>query len=183
MQIGTVLGATGLVLVLLAVTVKSNSDLPDFDFDAQKGDGADDDDYYYVSEEGDDQQMQPSHKIINYNRSLEDTGGDRGGGGGAFLMEDDDTSFDLMDDVDFVEDIAESNFQRKQAAMRRIMLRAFANRDMQRKFGEVLPLLKVMSKLQKATLAALISAQVNSKEGKTLSLEQVSSINGCINVL
>lgn len=181
MQIGTVMGATGLVLVLLVVTVKSNSDLPDFDFDAQKGDDADDDDYYYVNE-GDDQQMQPSHKMINYNRSLDDTGGDRGGGG-AFLMEDDDTSFDMMDDVDFVEDIAESNFQRKQAAMRQIMLRAFANRDMQRKFGEVLPLLKVMSKPQKATLAALISAQVNSKEGKTLSLEQVSSIKGCINVL
>ncbi|XP_065082584.1 neurotrophin 1 [Ochlerotatus camptorhynchus] len=176
MQIGTVMGATGLVLVLLVVTVKSNSDLPDFDFDAQKGDDADDDDYYYVND-GDDQQMQPSHKMINYNRSLDDTGGDRGGGG-AFLMEDDDTSFDMMDDVDFVEDIAESNFQRKQAAMRQIMLRAFANRDMQRKFGEVLPLLKVMSKPQKATLAALISAQVNSKEGKTLSLEQVTQMFG-----
>lgn len=176
MQIGTVLGTTGLLLALLVVRVKSDSELPDFDFDSLKGDAADDDEYYYVNE-GDDQQMQPSHKIINYNRSLEDTGGDRGGGG-AFLMEDDDTSFDMMDDVDFVEDIAESNFQRKQAAMRQIMLRAFANPDMQRKFGEVLPLLKVMSKPQKATLAALISAQVNSKEGKTLSLEQVKQMFG-----
>ncbi|XP_062553650.1 neurotrophin 1 [Armigeres subalbatus] len=184
MQIGTVLSSSGLVLLLLVVTLVecAESELPDFDFDAQKGsendDAVDDDDYYYVNEGEDDQQMQPSHKILSYNRSLEDTGGDRGGGGGPFLMEDDDTSFDMMDDVDFVEDAAESNFQRKQAAMRRIMLRAFANRDMQRKFGQVLPLLKVMTKPQKATLAALISAQVSSKEGKTLSLDQVKQMFG-----
>lgn len=183
MKIGAVLSAPRLVFWLLAVVTVvvvqcADSELPDFDFEGQKGAADDDDDYYYVSDGEDDQQMQPSHKIMNYNRSLEDSGDDRGvgGGGGPLLMEDDDTSFDMMDDVDFVEDAAESNFQRKQAAMRRIMLRAFANRDMQRKFGQVLPLLKVMSKPQKATLAALISAQVNSKEGKTLSLEQVSLI-------
>ncbi|XP_029726742.1 neurotrophin 1 [Aedes albopictus] len=185
MKIGAVLSAPRLVFWLLAVVTVvvvqcADSELPDFDFEGQKGSADDDDDYYYVSDGEDDQQMQPSHKIMNYNRSLEDSGDDRGvgGGGGPLLMEDDDTSFDMMDDVDFVEDAAESNFQRKQAAMRRIMLRAFANRDMQRKFGQVLPLLKVMSKPQKATLAALISAQVNSKEGKTLSLEQVKQMFG-----
>lgn len=169
----------GVFALAIVVTGATESDLPDFDFDQKEeatggtGDG-DADDYYYVSDDVDDQQMQPSHKIPNYNRSssLEDT---NSASKGSFLMEDDDTSFDMMDEVDFVEDAeAASNFERKQAAMRRIMLQAFANRDMQRKFGEVLPLLKVMSRAQKATLAALISAQVNSKEGHTMSLEQVS---------
>ncbi|XP_055534414.1 neurotrophin 1 [Wyeomyia smithii] len=183
-------GSVVLVTLLLANTVgliKSDAELPDFDFDSPKGD--DQDEYYYVSE-GDDQRMQPSHKIISYNRTLLDaeSEGDRGSsegndasGGpkaGGFLMEDDDTSFELMDDVDFVEDPAASNFQRKQAAMRQIMMRAFANSEMQRKFGEVLPLLKVMSKAQKTTLAALISAQVHSRDGHTMSLEQVKQMFG-----
>ncbi|XP_053688550.1 neurotrophin 1 [Sabethes cyaneus] len=183
-------GSVVLVTLLLANTVgliKSDAELPDFDFDSPKGD--DHDDYYYVSE-GDDQQMQPSHKIINYNRTAEEAEfeGDRGDSegnntsagakAGGFLMEDDDTSFELMDDVDFVEDGAVSNFQRKQAAMRQIMMRAFANSEMQRKFAEVLPLLKVMSKAQKATLAALISAQVQSRDGHTMSLEQVKQMFG-----
>ncbi|XP_058459561.1 neurotrophin 1 [Malaya genurostris] len=168
---------TLVALVATVGLVKSDADLPDFDFDGTKGD--DQDDYYYVSE-GEDQQMQPSHKILNYNRTV---GEDTGGGSApeaddGFLMEDDDTSFELMDDVDFVEDAEASNFQRKQAAMRQIMMRAFANREMQRKFGEVLPLLKVMSKQQKATLAALISAQVNSRDGHTMSLEQVKQMFG-----
>ncbi|XP_058833573.1 neurotrophin 1 [Topomyia yanbarensis] len=186
MRLGAVWSVVTLLVTLLATTtttssvelVKSDSDLPDFDFDSPKGDT--DDDYYYVSE-GEDQQMQPSHKILNYNRTAdaEDaSGGSSAAGSDGFLMEDDDTSFELMDDVDFVDDIEVSNFQRKQAAMRQIMTRAFANREMQRKFAEVLPLLKVMTKQQKTTLAALISAQVNSREGYTMSLEQVKQMFG-----
>ncbi|KAL1373733.1 hypothetical protein pipiens_005100 [Culex pipiens pipiens] len=185
MRLWVVWGVFALAIVVAGAT---EADLPDFDFDQKEeatggtGDG-DADEYYYVNDDVDDQQMQPSHKIPNYNRSssLEDTNGASKGpaGSSSFLMEDDDTSFDMMDEVDFVEDAeAASNFERKQAAMRRIMLRAFANRDMQRKFGEVLPLLKVMSRAQKATLAALISAQVNSKEGHTMSLEQVKQMFG-----
>ncbi|XP_055631976.1 neurotrophin 1 [Toxorhynchites rutilus septentrionalis] len=175
MRFGTFVSGTVLVFLAIGV-VKSNVDPPDFDFDGQRAD--DQDDYYYVSEGEEEQQVQPSHKIPNYNRSAEDTGGDRGGGGGGFLMEDDDTSLNAMEDVDFVENAEESNFQRKKDAMRQIMTRAFANPDMQRKFAEVLPLLKVMTKTQRSTLAALISAQVNSKEGHTMSLAQVKQMFG-----
>uniref|UniRef100_A0A182Q6H1 Peptidase S1 domain-containing protein n=1 Tax=Anopheles farauti TaxID=69004 RepID=A0A182Q6H1_9DIPT len=143
----------------------TDSGLPDFELDDGKGaDG--DDDYYYVND-GSDQQMQPSHKIISYAKPPAPAPPSE-----PFLMEDDDTSFEVMDDVDFVEHGPSVDFQRKAERMRRIMLTAFANREFQRKFGEVLPLLKVMSRTQKATLAALITAQVNSRDGHTLSLEQ-----------
>ncbi|XP_035788720.1 neurotrophin 1-like [Anopheles albimanus] len=156
------------------VTSATDSGLPDFELD--DGKDAEADDYYYVND-GSDQQMQPSHKMMSYAKPP----GPMGAGDATepFLMEDDDTSFELMDDVEFVEhEGAQLDFQRKAERMRHIMLKAFANREFQRKFGEVLPLLKVMSKTQKSTLAALITAQVNSREGHTLSLEQVKAMFG-----
>ncbi|KFB49289.1 hypothetical protein ZHAS_00017403 [Anopheles sinensis] len=166
------------VLPYYPACATSDSGLPDFEMDDGKDEA---DDYYYVND-GSDQQMQPSHKIISYakppspareptdpvtpDHQPQDTLE-------PFLMEDDDTSFEVMDDVEFVEQ-GTMDIQRKAERMKRIMLKAFANREFQRKFGEVLPLLKVMSKTQKSTLAALITAQVNSREGHTLSLEQVS---------
>uniref|UniRef100_A0A182NJ05 Peptidase S1 domain-containing protein n=1 Tax=Anopheles dirus TaxID=7168 RepID=A0A182NJ05_9DIPT len=147
----------------------TDSGLPDFELDDGKGADADDD-YYYVSD-GSDQQMQPSHKIISYAKPP-DANTPPADAPEPFLMEDDDTSFEVMDDVDFVEHGPSLDFRQKAERMKRIMLAAFANREFQRKFGEVLPLLKVLSKAQKSTLAALITAQVNSREGHTLSLEQ-----------
>uniref|UniRef100_A0A182SRZ7 Neurotrophin 1 N-terminal domain-containing protein n=1 Tax=Anopheles maculatus TaxID=74869 RepID=A0A182SRZ7_9DIPT len=150
----------------------TDSGLPDFELDDGKDEA--DDEYYYVND-GTDQQMQPSHKIISYAKPPPTGDGGtvpvRDDAAEPFLMEDDDTSFEVMDYVDFVEP-GTMDFQRKAERMKRIMLKAFANREFQRKFGEVLPLLKVMSKTQKSTLAALITAQVNSREGHTLSLEQ-----------
>uniref|UniRef100_A0A6E8WAC1 Spaetzle domain-containing protein n=1 Tax=Anopheles coluzzii TaxID=1518534 RepID=A0A6E8WAC1_ANOCL len=161
-----------------AAHASTDSGLPDFELDDGKDEA--DDEYYYVND-GTDQQMQPSHKIISYAKpppppSAPDAG--QPDASEPFLMEDDDTSFEVMDDVDFVEQGPAMDFQRKAERMKRIMLKAFANREFQRKFGEVLPLLKVMSKTQKSTLAALITAQVNSRDGHTLSLEQVKSMFG-----
>uniref|UniRef100_A0A182LV88 Uncharacterized protein n=1 Tax=Anopheles culicifacies TaxID=139723 RepID=A0A182LV88_9DIPT len=150
------------LLLRTGAHASTDSGLPDFELDDGKDEA--DDEYYYVND-GTDQQMQPSHKIISYAKPPPPAASE------PFLMEDDDTSFEVMDDVDFVEQGA-MDFQRKAERMKRIMLKAFANREFQRKFGEVLPLLKVMSKTQKTTLAALITAQVNSREGHTLSLEQ-----------
>ncbi|XP_049542788.1 neurotrophin 1 [Anopheles darlingi] len=178
-----------LVLVWIGTIVTSatsDSGLPDFELD--DGKDAEADDYYYVND-GSDQQMQPSHKMMSYAKppspasgpegTMGSTTGNDGDGSEPFLMEDDDTSFELMDDVEFVEHTGtQMDFQRKAERMRHIMLKAFANREFQRKFGEVLPLLKVMSKTQKSTLAALITAQVNSREGHTLSLEQVKAMFG-----
>ncbi|XP_053672516.1 neurotrophin 1 [Anopheles nili] len=165
------------VLLHSGALAATDSGLPDFELDDGKDDGGDDD-YYYVSD-GSDQQMQPSHKIISYAKPppVEASQPERPDETEPFLMEDDDTSFELMDDVDFVEH-SSMDFVRKAERMKRIMLKAFANREFQRKFGEVLPLLKVMSKTQKSTLAALITAQVNSRDGHTLSLEQVKSMFG-----
>ncbi|XP_052859636.1 neurotrophin 1 [Anopheles cruzii] len=163
-------------LVSRGALAASDSGLPDFELDDGKDDA---DDYYYVND-GSDQQMQPSHKMISYakpppTQEVREVAGEEELE--PFLMEDDDTSFELMDDVEFVEQ-GGSDFQRKAERMKHIMLKAFANREFQRKFAEVLPLLKVMSRTQKSTLAALISAQVNSREGHTLSLEQVKAMFG-----
>ncbi|XP_058065883.1 neurotrophin 1 [Anopheles bellator] len=163
-------------LGLRGALAASDSGLPDFELDDGKDDA---DDYYYVND-GSDQQMQPSHKMISYakpppTQEVQEVAGEEELE--PFLMEDDDTSFELMDDVEFVEQ-GGSDFQRKAERMKHIMLKAFANREFQRKFAEVLPLLKVMSRTQKSTLAALISAQVNSREGHTLSLEQVKAMFG-----
>ncbi|XP_053666424.1 neurotrophin 1 [Anopheles marshallii] len=168
---------THVLLLHSGAHASTDSGLPDFELDDGKDDA--DDEYYYVND-GSDQQMQPSHKIISYAKPPA-TGDSpvpvQVDASEPFLMEDDDTSFEVMDDVDFVEQ-GTMDFQRKAERMKRIMLKAFANREFQRKFGEVLPLLKVMSKTQKSTLAALITAQVNSREGHTLSLEQVKSMFG-----
>uniref|UniRef100_A0A182J6A9 Neurotrophin 1 N-terminal domain-containing protein n=1 Tax=Anopheles atroparvus TaxID=41427 RepID=A0A182J6A9_ANOAO len=157
------------VLFSPRVSASSDSGLPDFEMDDGKDEA---DDYYYVND-GSDQQMQPSHKIISYAKPPPPETAEPATQDALepFLMEDDDTSFEMMDDVEFVEQ-GTMDIQRKAERMKRIMLKAFANREFQRKFGEVLPLLKVMSKTQKSTLAALITAQVNSREGHTLSLEQ-----------
>ncbi|XP_050073717.1 neurotrophin 1 [Anopheles maculipalpis] len=170
---------TNLLLLHSSTEASTDSGLPDFELDDGKDET--DDEYYYVND-GSDQQMQPSHKIISYAKPPPPPGDGtivpvQGDAVEPFLMEDDDTSFEVMDDVDFVE-TGSMDFQRKAERMKRIMLKAFANREFQRKFGEVLPLLKVMSKTQKSTLAALITAQVNSREGHTLSLEQVKSMFG-----
>lgn len=65
------------------------------------------------------------------------------------------------------------DFHQKELRLRKVLLRALAVGDLKRKFSEVMPMLRVMSKKQKTTLAALITAQVNAKDGRELTLDQV----------
>lgn len=68
---------------------------------------------------------------------------------------------------------AGSHIQQKEKRVKSKLVRAWKNPSMQRKFAEVLPILKVMTSEQKVALAALVSAQVGSKQGRELNLDQV----------
>jgi hypothetical protein len=85
-----------------------------------------------------------------------------------------DTDFDLFDD-DFegLED-GTLSFAEKEQRLKSIMLKVLANAELKRKFSEVIPMIRVMSSTQRSTLAHLITAQVNAKPGKELTLDQVS---------
>lgn len=79
---------------------------------------------------------------------------------------------------DFMDIISEpvnqgSQIQQKETRVRGKLVRAWKNPNMQRKFAEVLPILKVMTGEQKIALAALVSAQVGAKQGRELNLDQV----------
>lgn len=79
---------------------------------------------------------------------------------------------------DFIDIIVEpseqgSHIQEKETKVKNKLARAWKNPNMQRKFAEVLPILKVMTSEQKIALAALVSAQVGAKQGRELNIDQV----------
>lgn len=66
----------------------------------------------------------------------------------------------------------ETLFTHKEKKIRQVLLRALSNGQLRRKFSEVMPVLRMMTKQQRLALAALIQAQVVGN--RTLTLEQVS---------
>lgn len=64
-------------------------------------------------------------------------------------------------------------FREKEIKVKSTVLNAWTNRELKRKFSEILPILKVLSSSQKLALAALISAQVSATSGQELNLNQV----------
>lgn len=78
-----------------------------------------------------------------------------------------------LDDTGFPDEDT-NNFKEKEQRLKKVLLKALSVGELRRKFQEVMPMLRVMSKSQRVTLAALITAQVNAKNGKTLTLEQVN---------
>lgn len=88
---------------------------------------------------------------------------------------------DFGEFLDFVDEGApSSHFQEKEDMVKQQLVRAWKNPNMQRKFAEVLPILKVMSSQQKIALAALVSAQVGAKQGRELNLNQVRFFCGSV---
>lgn len=63
------------------------------------------------------------------------------------------------------------NFESRERKIRQVLIRALANTRLKQKFVEVMPVLRMMSKAQRLTLAALIQAQVDGN--RVLTLEQV----------
>lgn len=80
---------------------------------------------------------------------------------------------EFLDIIDPSTAAAGSHIQQKEKRVKSKLVRAWKNPSMQRKFAEVLPILKVMTSEQKVALAALVSAQVGSKQGRELNLDQV----------
>lgn len=90
----------------------------------------------------------------------------------------DSTFGDFLDIIDTTEAADPANgmshIQQKEKHVKLKLARAWNNPNMQRKFAEVLPILKVMTSEQKIALAALVSAQVGAKQGRELNLDEVS---------
>lgn len=76
---------------------------------------------------------------------------------------------DMFDDFNNGSDLLS-----KEKKLKQIMLRAWSNNGMKRKFSEILPILRMMNTPQRMTLAALISSQAVATPGKELDLEMVS---------
>lgn len=67
------------------------------------------------------------------------------------------------------------NYESRERKIRQVLIRALANTRLRQKFVEVMPVLRMMSKAQRLTLAALIQAQVDGN--RVLTLEQVGALN------
>lgn len=68
-------------------------------------------------------------------------------------------------------------FNEKEKRVRDALLKSTHDTRNRRTFSEMLPILRSLSKQQRLTLAALISAQTNIKSGKSLDLKQVCKTN------
>lgn len=64
-------------------------------------------------------------------------------------------------------------FNEKEERVRDALLKSMHDTRNRRTFSEMLPILRSLSKQQRLTLAALISAQTDIKSGKSLDLKQV----------
>lgn len=65
----------------------------------------------------------------------------------------------------------EELFAQRERKIRQVLIRALSNGRLRQKFAEVMPVLRMMTKSQRLTLAALIQAQVDGN--RILTLEQV----------
>lgn len=63
------------------------------------------------------------------------------------------------------------NYVHRERKIRQVLIRALANTKLRQKFVEVMPVLRMMTKAQRLTLAALIQAQVDGN--RVLTLDQV----------
>lgn len=147
-------------------------ELPDFEFTDDKHVEQPTNDYYDEDQNGQDDE--PAGVSSSSEFPLTDDlldvnmNGDEDEG---FEVESENDGLDFnvnFDDEDELED-----FHTKEEKLKKVLLKAMSHTDMKRKFAEVLPLLRVMSKQQRATLASLITAQVNAKSGRELTLDQV----------
>lgn len=78
-----------------------------------------------------------------------------------------------LDDVEVTAGDHRINFINRERKIRQVLTAALTNAQMRRKFSEVIPMLRLMTKAQRLTLAALIQAQVAGDQ--ELTLEQVSN--------
>ena len=148
--------------ICLVNYVQCDEELPDFDFeDGQADQSADEShNFEYVYEE--------AEKIEN----MEDFE--------SFFVDDELNVHVNRNQSEQYSDDEVLDFHQKELRLRKVLLRALAVGELKRKFSEVMPMLRVMSKKQKSTLAALITAQINAKDGRELTLDQVRFIYSII---
>lgn len=92
-----------------------------------------------------------------------------------FLFDSDDARSDDENlQTDEIQESAGVNFVNRERKIRQVLIRALANTKLRQKFVEVMPVLRMMTKAQRLTLAALIQAQVDGN--RVLTLDQVREI-------
>ncbi|ALC43361.1 NT1 [Drosophila busckii] len=69
-------------------------------------------------------------------------------------------------------------FDWRERILRSALAKAFRDSDVRQKFVEVMPILRVLSSQQRLALSALISAQMNARQGQELKLQQVRMMFG-----
>ncbi|XP_044250352.1 neurotrophin 1 [Drosophila takahashii] len=69
-------------------------------------------------------------------------------------------------------------FDWRERVLRNALAKALADEGLRQKFGEIMPILRVLSSQQRLALSALISAQMNAKKGHELKFEQVRMMFG-----
>lgn len=88
-----------------------------------------------------------------------------------YLQNDD----ELLDVTPQNQSMANVNFVNRERKIRQVLIRALANTKLRQKFVEVMPVLRMMTKAQRLTLAALIQAQVDGN--RVLTLDQVGIVS------
>jgi hypothetical protein len=81
----------------------------------------------------------------------------------------------LFDDV--MEDAEPDSFSEKEKRIKSALLHSTTDKRNRRIFTQILPILRSLSKQQRTTLAALISAQLSLDPGQELSFSQVNFID------
>lgn len=82
---------------------------------------------------------------------------------------------ELMDVSLHNESMDNVNLVHRERRIRQVLIRALANTKLRQKFVEVMPVLRMMTKAQRLTLAALIQAQVDGN--RVLTLDQVGTLS------
>ncbi|XP_034122051.1 neurotrophin 1 isoform X2 [Drosophila guanche] len=139
-----------LYLDLVGGSSSSDEELLDFDFADAKDQAAADD---WQLEDLDEQQ-QADHKLES-------------------------NMLDFSVDLDEPEPERQApQFDWRERVLRNALAKALTDEGLRQKFIEVMPILRVLSSQQRLALSALISAQMNAKQGHDLRLEQVRMMFG-----
>ncbi|XP_034482171.1 neurotrophin 1 [Drosophila innubila] len=138
-------------VLYLDLTNASEDELLDFDFaDAKDTDSA-----------FDDWQLEDERQVQQSDKKLEDN------------------MLDFSVDLDEPEPEKQlPPFDWREKVLRTALAKALTDRVLRQKFAEVMPILRVLSSQQRLALSALISAQMNAKQGHELRLEQVRMMFG-----
>lgn len=154
-------GATGIGTASVVATASNsdNSELDDFDFESETA------------------MMHRTADVDADDDSIDRVGNGNGDSDYASVETSDANQLDsvvLFDDA--MDDVEPDSFSEKEKRIKSALLHSTTDKRNRRIFTQILPILRSLSKQQRTTLAALISAQLSLDPGQELSFSQVNKI-------